>query len=77
MKGILTGKISFEIRRSSLTTQMARAIWGVARFAGARLYCLVYFDVAVAGGSSQCTMAAEELIPNAMLAVALLVRWQR
>lgn len=71
MKGILAGKNSSGIRRSSLTTQMAGATCAEVRFAEARLCCLACFDVVDAVGNYKFTMAAEERTPSATPAAAL------
>jgi DNA invertase Pin-like site-specific DNA recombinase len=71
MKGILVGKNSSGIRRSSLTTQMAGATCAEVRFAEARLCCLACFDVVDAVGNYRFTMAAEERTPSATPAAAL------
>jgi hypothetical protein len=77
MKGILAGKSLLGTKRSSLTMQTGRAISAVARFAGERLCCPDYFDVADAAGSSPCIMAAGEHIPSVTPVVVHSVREQR
>ena len=77
MKGIVAGKSSPAIRRSSLTTQMAGATCAEVRFAEERLCCLACFDVADAVGNYRFTMAAEERTPSATPAAVPSVRGRR